>query len=128
MEKDPRTEVFFVGRIVLSETPTHSTWIAFERKQNYQNSNAEAIHVTLHNGADSSVTLLGTFFGNRWTSPNIRNANLLWKSFKDHPAATKRILNRLKTPTIEFAPIVLEWKCLRRRFKLQTTKLARIIK
>ena len=128
MEKDPRTEMFFVGRIVLNETPTHSVWIAFERKLDYQNSNTDAILVTLHNGADASATLIGTFFGNRWTSPNLKNADILWKAFKEHPAATKRIMNRLKTPAMEFAPVILEWKCLRRRFKLQTIRLARIIK
>ena len=128
MEKDPRTDTFFTGRILLEETATHSTWITFDRKQDYQRSNSDAILVTYHNGADSSATLLGTFFGNRWSSPNLKNADLLWKSLKKHPTATKRILNKLKTPAADFAPITLEWKCLRRRFKLQSIKLVRSIR
>lgn len=124
VNKDKKLAKYFEGRILVDD----GVWMTFERVPEYCNTDKDAIVVKLVTSATDTVTTLGVFCDNRWSSPSSANASTMWKLIKQFKAKTMRIMSKLKVPTKEFAPFVLEWKCLRRRFTLKSSKLRRKLK
>ena len=119
--KDQRLSKYFDGRIYIEE----GVWIVFERVLDYNNTNCDAITCKFVVSSTETTTLLGTYFNNYWHSPCTNNADLMWKHIKNNKSKVMRIIKSLKVPVGEFAPFVLEWKCLRRRFTLKSLKVRR---
>jgi hypothetical protein len=119
----PVNDKFFNGRVNVGE----HEWLVFERKQFYCDSNYDAIIIKFVNTSDESNTILGVLHKCAWTSPNEKNANLLWNTIKRHPQKVMRIMTRLKTDYNDFSRYTVQWKCFRRRFKLEWIKLSKAI-
>ena len=75
----PVNDKFFNGRVNVGE----HEWLVFERKQFYCDSKYDAIIVKFVNTSDESNTILGVLHKCAWTSPNEKNAKLLWNTKKD---------------------------------------------
>ena len=122
--KDKKIAKYFEGRILVEE----GVWMTFDRVVNYADTDKDAIVLKLVVSSTDTVTTLGVFFDSRWNSPSPANASTMWKLIKQFKGKTMRIMRKLKVPTKEFAPFILEWKCLRRRFTLKSIKIRRKLK
>jgi len=121
INKDARVSKYFDGRVCIDE----GVWMVFERVMNYDDTNCDAITCKFIVSSTETTTLLGTYFNNYWYSPCTNNADIMWKHVKNNKSKVMRIIKSLKVPVQEFAPFVLEWKCLRRRFTLNSLKVRR---
>lgn len=119
--RDEKTEKYFSDRISLDD----DQWLLFDRVCNYDNCIEDAVTIKLYDRPIENITLLGTWFDGRWVFPNESNELLLWKLVKQHPKSSKKILRNLRTNLGEFKDFNLEWRCLRRKFRLQSIKLKR---
>ena len=99
-------------------------WLIITRKDSFQG-DGEGIELSVHDKELQSITLLGELFHGRWYTPNQSNANVLWSLLKIHSHPIKRIIHNLKTPLNDFKPFILEWQCLKRRFRLESIKIKR---
>lgn len=124
-EREQRLSKYYKANISLG----HDKWLVFERLVHYEGVHgAEAIELRLFDRPLQTSTLLGIYKDGRWTSPSNHSAKELWKLVKTHRVVVKTILNRLRTPLHDLKPVVFEWRCLARRFKLKSIKVKRKIK
>ena len=124
-EREQRLAKYYKADISLG----HDKWLVFERVVNYEGyDDNEAIELRLFDKPLQTNTLLGTFRSGRWESPSNRSAKDLWKIIKTHEVAVKHILDRLRTPLHDLKPVIFEWRCLKRRFQLQSIKIKRKLK
>jgi hypothetical protein len=123
-DRKEKFEKYFTSQVSLGK----DRWLVLNRIINYDGCYGdEAIELKVEDNILHTSTLLGVFSKGRWESPN-GHANQLWMILKDHRSAVNRALNRLTTPTSDLRPFVFEWKCFKRRFKLQSIRVKRKIK
>ena len=123
-EKNPRLEKYYTAHIALEG----DKWLVFDRIVDYQESDRDAIQVSLKDNELQTTSILGLWYDGRWTSPNEYVSNLFWKYIKPYDVLSKRIIKQLRTPMRELKPFIMEWRCLKRRFRLESIKIKRKIK
>jgi hypothetical protein len=123
-ERNPRLEKYYTAHIALGG----DKWLVFDRIVDYQDGERDAIQVVLKDNTLQTTSALGLWYDGRWTSPNDYVGNKLWEYMKPYDVVCKRIMKRLRTPLKEFKPFLLEWNCLKRRFRFESIKIKRKIK
>lgn len=116
-------ERFFVASIRLEDDKV----LKFTRETNYKGLGMQAIHVNLIDTFESTNTLIGTFFAGKWTFTTPYHECIFWSLAKEHRPAVKRNIKRLTVPEKEFQPLNMQWRCFKRKFHLQSTKISRRI-
>lgn len=104
---------------------TEDICITFKR---HYSGRTNVIVASLIDNLLETTTLLASFVDGKWISPNQHSSSLFWQSIKEYGPRVCRILNRLNTPTQDHVPLVIEWQCLKRRFRLEYLKLSRKVK
>lgn len=125
MEQYPaRLSRFFKDEIQLDS----DVWLTFHRESCYQGSGEDAVVVSIVDNFNQTTTVLATFFSGRWIASAPYHSRAFWDYAKEHKSSIHRILERLTLPMKDLQPMKLEWKCLRRRFRLESLKVTRKIK
>lgn len=126
MGQELKTKKYMTGEILLDD----NIWLVFKREQEYEGQDCDAITVWWSDKYTQTNSLLGTLYNNRWIHPSPQNANLFWHyaKVKKHIRKMKTILDDLRQPLKEISYFTVEWKCFKRRFKLESIKLSRKIK
>lgn len=101
------------------------TWLLFDRVRNYNTDGDSAVVIKYLDNLTQTQSVLGTLYHSKWIFPENGNSNLLWKYIKQHSVHTKRIIKNLNYPLQDFRPLLIEWQCFKRRFKIEAIKIKR---
>lgn len=122
-ERNTKLDKYYTGQIYVG----YDKWLVMNRVKGSDDIN-DAIELTLVDNLAQTGTLLGIYAAGRWVSPNPRNSTMLWTILKQFEFPVKRVLDTVAAPMRDLKPFVMEWYCLKRRFRLESIRIKRKLK